>query len=112
MASNVVSISASDSGGDSLNNSVMIQYYAGVPGSAPLPPGTACPEGVAMAAGRAVTPVFADKYCQGLQGIRIVIGDTAESVHSGFEMVNMNFGCNGTQCSCATCFQLEGPVAV
>jgi hypothetical protein len=90
----------------------MINYYAGSPGSSPLPPGTACPEGIAMAAGRAVTYVKTDGFCQGVQGIRIVIGDTAESIHSGFEMVNLNFGCNGTQPSCSNCFQLGGPLAV
>ena len=107
-----VSISASDQGSESLNNTVSIQYYAGSPGSSPLPPGTACPEGVALAAGKAVVHVAADKYCKGVQGIRIVIGDTAESIHSGFEMVNLNFGCNGTQPSVSNSFQLGGPIAV
>lgn len=107
-----VSISASDVGSETLGSSVTIQYYAGSPGSSPLPPGEACPEGIAMAAGRAVTHVAADRFCKGIQGIRIVIGDTAESIHSGFEMVNVNFGCNGTQPSCSNCFQLAGPVAV
>ena len=107
-----VSISASDQGGESLNNTAYINYYAGSPGSSPLPPGTACPEGVALAAGKAVVHVAADKFCKGVQGIRIVIGDTAESIHSGFEMVNVNFGCNGTQASVASSFNLGGPVAV
>ena len=107
-----VSISASDQGSESLNNTIVINYYAGSPGSAALPPGTACPEGIALAMGKAVTPVFADFACQGLQGIRIVIGDTAESIHSGFELVNLNFGCNGTQPSVANSFRLGAPIAV
>lgn len=75
-----------------------------------LQPGTNCPESVALAAGRAVTHVAADKSCKGVQGITINIGDTWNSIHSGFSMVNVNFGCNGEQGCCASFASLEGPV--
>lgn len=82
----------------------------GSPGKSYLPPGTACPESVAMAAGKAVTHVAADKMCKGIQGITIVIGDMFNSVDSGFSMVNVNFGCKGGQLCCASNLQLPGPV--
>ena len=86
------------------------KYQQGSPGSSYLPPGTACPESVALAAGKAVTHVGADKMCKGIQGITIVIGDTYNSIDSGFSMVNLNFGCRGGQLCVATNFNLSGPV--
>ena len=86
----------------------MISYYTGSPGSSYLPLGTTCPE--SQAAGGAVAYVAADMKCQGVQGLRIVIGDTFDSIHSGFEMCNFNFHCNGTQVSVASAMSLPGPV--
>lgn len=93
-------------------NMELIQYYAGTPGTSYLPPGQGCPESAAMEAGGAVTYVKADKHCQLVQGIRITIGDTAESIHSGFELVNLNFHCNGTQASVSSNMNLRGPMLV
>ena len=90
----------------------LIQYYAGTPGSTYLPPGLACPEFAAMEAGGAVTYVKSDKHCQLVQGIRITIGDLSESVHSGFELVNLNFHCNGTQPSVSNNMSLKGAIFV
>lgn len=86
----------------------MIQYYAGTPGSSYLPIGLTCPE--SQAAGGAVTYVAADLKCQGVQGLRIIIGDTFDSIHSGFEMCNFNFHCNGTQPSMSVSLSLPGPM--
>ena len=86
------------------------KYAQGMPGSSYLPPGAACPESVAMAAGKAVTHVGADMACKGIQGITIVIGDTFNSIDSGFSMVNVNFGCRGGQLCVANNFSLPGPV--
>lgn len=86
------------------------KYAEGEPGASYLPPGTACPESVAMSAGKAVTHVASDKMCKGIQGITIVIGDMHNSIDSGFSMVNMNFGCKGGQSCCANNFNLNGPV--
>lgn len=86
------------------------KYMQGSPGKSYLPPGTACPESVAMAAGKAVTHVGSDKMCKGIQGITIIIGDTFNSIDSGFSMVNVNFGCKGGQLCVANQIQLNGPV--
>lgn len=88
----------------------LISYYKGSPGSVALPVGGGCPESKAIAAGGAVTLVVADWACEKVQGIRIIIGDTAESIHSGFELVNMNFHTYGTQTSVASNLNLSAPV--
>lgn len=89
----------------------LINYYRGQPGGMTLPVGGGCTESRAMEAGGAVTLVISDYACEKVQGIRIIIGDTAESIHSGFEMVNMNFHTSGTQTTVATNLNLSGPVA-
>ena len=104
-------ISKSAPGGAALSVTVaLIQYYAGTPGSSYLPIGTTCPE--SQAAGGAVTHVAADKACKGVQGLRIIIGDTFDSIHSGFEMTNFNFHTNGTQPSVSATWALSGPVFI
>lgn len=85
-------------------------YEQGQPGNSYLPPGTACPESVAMTAGKAVTHVAADLSCKGIQGITIVIGDTFNSINSGFSMVNLNFGCAGDQNCIASNIAFNAPV--
>lgn len=80
-------------------------------GTSTYPPGGACLEARAVAAGRAVTKVGADKTCQGVQGITLVIGDTYHGIHSGFSWINMELGCNGEQGCCANIFSLSGPIA-
>lgn len=85
----------------------MISYYKGIPGDSYLPLGKTCPE--SQAGLGAVAYVAADMKCEGVQGLRIVIGDTFDSIHSGFEMTNYNFHCNGTQMSVAANFALNGP---
>lgn len=102
-------INASDPGGASLQTDMgSLNYHPNSPGNADLPIGTLCPE--YKAAGGAVTYVGADKKCQGVQGLRITIGDTAESIQGGFDMVNFNFHCNGSQPRVASVFNLEGPI--
>lgn len=86
------------------------QYAEGSPGSSYLPPGTACPESVAMEAGSAVTYVGADKKCQRVQGIKIIIGDTAMSNMEGFTTTNMNFSCSGQQPCCHSNLTMNAPV--
>lgn len=88
----------------------LISYYAGSPGSSYLPIGTTCPE--SQAAGGAVAYVGSDKKCQGVQGLRIIIGDTMDSIHSGFEMCNFNFHCNGTQGSVSVSYAMNGPMLI
>lgn len=107
-----ITVSSSDAPGAVLASSYHIQYYAGTPGTVVYDVGKACTEAVAMSAGRAVTHVGVEKLCEGIQGIRIVIGDTFESIHSGFELVNLNFGNNGTQSSVANQYLLKGPVVL
>jgi hypothetical protein len=85
-------------------------HREGIAGKSYLPPGTACPESVAMAAGKAVTHVAADKMCKGIQGITLIMGDTYHGIYSGFSHVNLNFGCKGGQLCCASTFNLPGPV--
>jgi hypothetical protein len=103
------SVSPVTPGGDSFTvTTAYIQYYAGSPGSSYLPVGTTCPE--SQAAGGAVAYVGSDKKCQGVQGLRITIGDTMDSIHSGFEMTNFNFHCNGTQSSISASWALNGPI--
>lgn len=87
------------------------RYYTGTPGSIALPVGGGCPESRAIEAGGAVTLVVSDFACQKVQGIRIKIGDTAESIHSGFEMVNMNFHTSGTSAVVANNFNMGAPIA-
>lgn len=110
--SSVATIGAKEPGSMTPPGSVIMPSSKpkGSPGSSYLPPGTSCPESVAMMAGKAVTFVGADKKCQGLQGITITIGDTHNGIHSGFSMVNVNFGCNGEQGCCASPASLPGPV--
>lgn len=104
-------ISSSMQGGQAAPQVVQGPKYAqGSPGKSYLPPGTACPESVAMAAGKAVTHVASDKMCKGIQGITIIIGDTFNSIDSGFSMVNVNFGCKGGQLCVASNLSLSGPV--
>ena len=86
----------------------MKSYYAGSPGNKVGPVDQGCIE--ALAAGGAVSWDPQSKMCFGVQGKRIVIGDTFESIHSGFELVNYNFHCSGTQPSVSNSMQLNGPV--
>lgn len=103
-------VSNATSGGDALSTTVaLISYYTGSPGNSYLPIGTTCPE--SQAAGGAVTHVAADKACKGVQGLRIIIGDTFDSVHSGFEMTNFNFHCAGTQPSISATWAMNGPAS-
>lgn len=88
----------------------LISYYLGSPGNVSLPVGWGCPESKAIEAKGAVALVVADKACEKVQGIRIIIGDTAESIHSGFELVNMNFHTSGTQVSVANNLNLSAPI--
>ena len=105
-------VSSSDAGGASATFSgALINYYKGSPGKMVEEIGAGCTEQKAIEGGGLVTYVAADKKCQLTQGIRIIIGDTAESIHSGFEMVNMNFHTMGTQVSVASNINLSGPVA-
>lgn len=83
-------------------------YYTGTPGNKGGGVASGCAE--AMAAGGAVSYNPEDKTCYGVQGKRIIIGDTAESIQAGFEMVNFNFHTSGTQARTATSTQLSGPV--
>ena len=105
--------SSSSAGGAVLQNSFQATTTpkpTNTEGSSTFPPGGACKESRAVAAGRAVTLVGADFACQGVQGITLVIGDTYHSVHSGFSFVNMELGCNGEQGCCANIFSLNGPM--
>jgi hypothetical protein len=86
------------------------KYQQGTPGNSYLPPGAACPEAVALMAGKAVTHVQTDHACKGIQGITIIIGDTFNSIDSAISLVNVNFGCRGGQLCCASTFNLPGPV--
>ena len=105
-------VTSSTTGGEAASFTGQLkQYYAGSPGTSTLPVGAGCTEQRALEAGGAVTMVAADKHCQLVQGIRIIIGDTAESIQSGFEMVNVNFHTSGTQVSIASNFNLSAPVA-
>ena len=63
-----------------------------------------------MTAGKAVAYVGADYHCEGIQGITIVIGDTFNSVNSGFSMVNLNLGCKGDQNCIASNIVFNAPV--
>ena len=85
-----------------------INYYPNSPGTVPFEIGSGCPE--SKAAGGAVALVVADKLCQQVQGLRIIIGDTYESIHSGFDMVNFNFHTNGQTPRVASTLSLSGPV--
>lgn len=105
-------ITATDKGTTEANfNGFIINYYKGSPGKGTLEVGVGCSEQRAMEAGGAVTYVGADQLCQKVQGIRIIIGDTAESIHSGFELVNMNFHTMGTQSSFASNLNLGAPIS-
>lgn len=103
-------ISSSTPGGDRLTikSDGGVNYHPNSPGSSPLPIGVGCPE--SKAAGGAVTHVAADKSCKPVQGLRIIIGDTAESIQGGFDMCNFNFHCNGTQPRVASLISLPGPI--
>ena len=99
-------------GGESASfTGALNQYYKGDPGSDVYDISSGCSEGKAMEAGSAVTSVDIEKRCERVQGIRIIIGDTAESIQAGFEMVNKNFSTSGTQVAMASNFNLAGPVA-
>jgi hypothetical protein len=65
-----------------------------------------------VAAGNAVATNTPAKLCEHIQGIRIIIGDTFESIMGGFEMVNMNFSTNGTQGCAASNLTLTAPSAI
>ena len=106
------SCSSDTPGGESANFSgVLNQYYKGSPGSDVYEISVGCSEAKAMEAGSAVTSVDIEKKCEMVQGIRIIIGDTAESIQGGFEMVNKNFSTSGTQVAMASNFNLNAPVA-
>lgn len=94
--------------GVSAPGAFMKSYYAGTPGNKTGPIDQGCIE--ALAAEGAVSWDPTAKTCFGVQGKRIVIGDTFESIHSGFELVNYNFHCSGTQPSVSNSMQLNGPV--
>ena len=86
------------------------QYYKGSPGSSTLDVGSGCTEQKAMEAGSAVTLVQADLKCQRVQGIRVIIGDTAETIQSATELFNKNFSTFGTQVAIASNLNLNSPV--
>lgn len=104
------SISATTAGGAraSFASDGGYNYHPNSPGNSPLPIGAGCPE--SKAAGGAVTHVGADKMCKPVQGLKIIIGDTADSIQAGFDMCNFNFHCNGQQPRVASIFNLPGPV--
>ena len=102
--------SSSTPGGDAANfDGQLKEYYSGSPGSETFDVGSGCTEQRAMEAGSAVTAVGADKKCRRVQGIRIIIGDTAESVDSGFQLVNKNLSTSGTQVAMSSNFNLNAP---
>lgn len=90
--------------------SVGAKYHAGNPGSKVWTEGAECSEAMAYKAGHAVATNTPAELCEHIQGMRIIIGDTVESIQGGFEMVNMNFATNGTQPSVSSNFNLTGPV--
>ena len=90
--------------------SVGAKYHAGNPGSKMWGEGAECSEAMAYAAGHAVATNTPTKMCEHIQGMRIIIGDTVESIQGGFEMVNMNFATSGTQPAVSNNFNLNGPV--
>lgn len=103
--------SSSTNGGQAAAfDGVLKQYYKGSPNSGTLDVGTGCSEQRAMEAGGLVAYVEADKLCQKVQGIRIIIGDTAEGLHSGFEQINMMHYTNGTQVSVSSNLNINAPV--
>lgn len=107
------SCSSDTPGGDAAGfNGELKQYYTGSAGSDVYVISPGCTEQKAMEAGSAVTSVDIEQMCQRVQGIRIIIGDTAESIQAGFEMVNKNFSTSGTQVAVANNLNLSGPVAV
>lgn len=111
--SSIATFTSKTPGGQALSNSssaTTTPKPINSEGTSTFPPGGACLESRAVAAGRAVTNVGSDKTCQGVQGITLVIGDTYHSVHSGFSWINMELGCNGEQGCCANIFSLNGPM--
>lgn len=94
--------------GVSAPGAAMKSYYVGSPGNKIGGVDAGCIE--ALASSGAVSWDPQTKTCYGVQGTRIIIGDTFESIHSGFELVNFNFHCSGTQASVASELQLGGPV--
>lgn len=83
------------------------KYHIGSPGSQMWGPGAECSEAMAYASGHAVATNTPAKLCEHIQGMRIIIGSTVESIQGGFEMVNMNFATSGTQPTVSTNFNLN-----
>lgn len=90
--------------------SVGSKYHIGNPGSELWGPGSECSEAMAYSQGNAVATNTPAKLCEHIQGMRIIIGNTVESIQGGFEMVNMNFSTNGTQPAVSSNFNLTGPI--
>lgn len=104
------SVSSTTPGGEAASfNGEMNDYYKGTPGSVTFKIGEGCTEQRAIEAGSAVTAVGADQKCRRVQGIRIIIGDTAEGIMSGFTLVNKNFSTSGTQVAMASNLNLGAP---
>lgn len=105
------SCSSSTPGGEAASfTGELKQYYTGSPGTDVYDISTGCSEQKAMEAGSAVTAVDIEKLCERVQGIRIIIGDTAEGIDSGFQLVNKNFSTSGRQVAVAANFNLSAPV--
>ena len=103
--------SNSTTGGDIGSFSVAgHKYPEGSPGSGTLDVGGGCSEQKAMEAGGAVTLVKADDKCRKVQGLPIIIGDTAMSIDAGFSRTNQNFHVKGGQIAITSNFVMNAPV--
>ena len=91
-------------------SSIGAKYHSGNPGSIMWGEGAECSEAMAYAAGHAVATNTPAHLCEHIQGMKIIIGDTVESIQGGFEMVNMNFATSGTQPAVSNNFNLNGPI--
>lgn len=86
------------------------KYYAGHGGDKMWGEGAECNEAMAYAAGHAVATNTPAQLCEHIQGMKIIIGDTFESLQGAIEQVNMNFATNGTQPVLANNLVLNAPV--
>lgn len=86
------------------------KYYTGFGAVAQGMVSPGCLESLAAGGAVAYDPLAGG--CWGVTGLRIIIGDTIESIQAGFEKVNFNFHVSGTQIPVANQYQLPGPVSM